>query len=134
MRNIIAQPFETYSLAVQVTAIPLAAFGITALIDAFMITTPSTAANSVFISGNPGVTVTTGLELLAGTTVLFRVENEGRQMYELQKPLIEIAKAVDCTNVPFEEIPFKVWDMTQIFVVAAAITTITFAVFRNPYI
>jgi hypothetical protein len=137
-RPIIAQQFDTYGLLVTNAAQPLAPqFQITALIDVFIITVPAAAANSVIIGSNAGVTAgppPTGLELIAGTSVLFRIDHDGRQLYELQKPSFDIQEAVKCITTQPEAIPFIVWDLSQIFVVAVANTSISFATFKAMYI
>src|SRR6266496_1652085 len=95
-RPLVAQEFNSFGFTVNVApAQPLGAnYPITAIIDSFYITVPATAANSIFIGGNPGVIITTGLELIAGTTTGFVIQHDGRQLYELQKPLIDIARTM----------------------------------------
>jgi len=109
--------------------------GLTTLIDTFLITIPSTAANSVWLGFNQGVIVGNGLELLAGTTVAFKIDHDTRQLYELQSMLIRINNALCGQAItPTDAIPFVAWDMSQIFVVAAAATVISFATFKAVYI
>src|SRR5262245_8885080 len=93
-RPIIKQEFTTLSFTVTTSAAsPNPALGLTSLIDSFVITVPSSAANSVFIGSDQGVTTTTGLEILAGTSQNFRISQD-RQLYELQMVLIEIYKCL----------------------------------------
>lgn len=134
-RPLVAQEWATNGLTVNVApAQPLGPqFPITAMIDAFYITVPAAAANSIFIGGNPAVTITNGLELLAGTTSAFIIEHEDRQLYELQKPLIDMARTM-CNPESPETIPFVVWDLSQVYVVAVAATVISFAPFKAMYI
>lgn len=133
-RPIIAQQFTTFSLTVGVAAAPInGALQLQALIDSFAISVPSTAANSVFF-GSDGVTTVTGLELIPGTTSLFVVDHGGRQVYEVQQPVLEIAKAVKCYDVAPEAIPFVCWDLSQIFLVASAATVVSVAAFKAMYI
>lgn len=136
-RPIIAQPFESFGLSVP--APPTAPVPIDAnsrkedLIDTFLITVPAAAANSIFM-GTSGVGVGQGLELLQGTTVMFKIDHDGRQVYELQGALVEIATALECRVISPDAIPFVVWDLTQICLIAVAATAITVAVMRNPYV
>jgi len=134
-RPLVAQEFNTFGLTVNVApAQPLGPmYSITSIIDSFYITVPASAANSVFIGGNPGVTITTGLEIIAGTTVGFIIQHDGRQMYEIQKPLLDIARTMCNVELP-EAIPFVVWDLSQIYVVATAATVISVAPFKAMYL
>lgn len=133
-RQIIAQQFTTFSITVPIVAAPISgALQLQSLIDSFAISVPSTAANSIFF-GSDGVTVTTGLELLAGTTSMFIVEHGGRQIYEVQEPVLKIAAAVKCFDVAPEGIPFVCWDLSQIFLIAAAPTVVSIAAFKAMYI
>jgi len=134
-RPLLKQEFTTFPLTVQTTGTPVNAnMGITAMVDSFMITVPAGTANSVFLGGDQGVTITSGIELLAGTTVQFLINHDGRQQYELQAPLIDIATIVACRDYIPEAIPFVVWDMSSIFLVAVAPTAITVAIFKAMYI
>jgi|SRR5262249_31466622 len=138
MRNLIAQQFQTFNIPVTTSPQPLnAALQITSMIDSFAITVPAAAANGVVIGPDAGVTAgppPTGLELVVATTTQFRINQEGRQVYELQKPLLNIAQAVGCMPQTFEEIPFVVWDLTNIWIVATAAVTVSVAVFKAVYI
>ena len=133
-RPLVAQEWATQGFTVNVApAQPLGPnLGITSMIDSFYITVPAAAANSIFIGGNPAVTTANGLELLAGTTSRFLV-SQARQLYELQKPLLDVARTM-CNIEHPEAIPFVVWDMSQIYVVAVAATVISFAPFKAMYI
>jgi len=105
------------------------------MIDTFMITIPSTAANSVWLGFNAGVIVGNGIELLAGTTVVFKIDNLTRQLYELQSLEERINTALCGIAVtPREMIPYVVWDMSQVYVVASAPVGISFAIFKAVYI
>jgi len=126
---------QAFTVPVAPAAPLMSQSGLTAMIDTFIITVPSTAANSVFLGFNQGVIVGNGIELLIGTTVQFKIDHDTRQLYELQNLLININGGVCGQPVnPKELIPFVVWDMSQIYVVAAAATAITFATFKAVYI
>lgn len=135
-RTVLAQQFTTFAFTVPTVAAPLApSVPINALVDTFIITVPATAANSVFLGSDAGVTITTGLELLAGTTVQFKIDHDGRQLYELQGPLKEVRDAVKCKDSIADDIPFVVWDVSlSVYLVAAANTTITAALFKAMYL
>lgn len=135
-RPILKQEATAFAFTVPVApAAPLAPqWGLTALYDTFVITVPSTAANSVFMGFDAGVIVGTGIELLASTTTQFKVDHDGRQLYELQNLLKRLTDYETCISQPMEFIPFVVWDMSQIYVVAAAATAITVAAFKAVYI
>lgn len=135
-RQVQYQPFETFSLAVQVTPTQLStvlAFTKADLIDSFVLSLDAGAANNVFIGGQ-GVTVTNGLEIVAGAgPLLFKINNQN-QHYELQEPVIAIAETLQCAPNQPRQIPFIVWDFSQIYLVAAAITNIRVAPFRSVFI
>lgn len=136
-RPLVKQEGDAQSLTVPVA--PAASLmpqsSLTAMIDTFMITVPATAANSIWLGFNPGVIVGNGIELLIGTTTVFKIDHDTRQLYELQHLLTRINQALCGTDVlPPEQIPFVCWDMSQIFVVASAATAITFATFKAMYI
>jgi len=135
-RPLVKQEGDAFAFAVPVApAAPLAPqLGLGSMIDSFMITVPAGAANSIFLGFNAGVIVGNGIELLVGTTVNFRIDHDGRQLYEIQNLLTHINNAVcGAPILPYEEIPLVCWDMSQIYVVAAAATNITFATFKTVY-
>jgi len=136
LRPIIKQEGDAFGFTVPTAAAPLMPqSSLTALIDTFMITIPSTAANSVFLGFNQGVNTTNGIELLAGTTSVFKIDHDTRQLYELQNLLTRLNQVLCGTPVtPTEAIPFVAWDMSNVFVIAAAATVISFAIFKAVYI
>lgn len=133
-RPILKQEGTTMAFTVPtVAASPNPAFGLTSLIDSFVITVPSTAANSIFIGFDQGVTTATGLELLLGTSTGFAI-NQDRQLYELQNLLIKMVQCMTGHTDQYEDIPFICWDMSSVFLIAAAATPITIALFKAVYI
>jgi len=135
-REIVYQPFDSFSISVQVTPTPLntsIALTKSDLIDSFTISVDATAANNVFIGG-AGVTITSGLEIVAGGgPVSFVIENQ-RQHYELQEPVINIAEILQCSPSQPRSLPFIIWDLSQIYLIAAAITNVRVAPFRSMFI
>lgn len=133
MRPLVVQPFTTQQLQVQVTPTPLSSLQLTqAYIDSLLITLYSTAANSVFL-GDQGVTVTTGIEIPVGITIQLEISNE-RPLYELQNPLVKLAVKVLCAiEKPFE-VPFVYWDLTQIYLIAAASTNVIITAFKRAWV
>jgi hypothetical protein len=136
-RPLLKQDATAFAFTVPVApaASPGQQYPLTALIDTFLVTVPAAAANSVFLGFDQGLIVGTGIELLAGTTVEFRVDHDGRQIYECQNLLTRLVETL-CGRpiVPAEQIPFVCWDMSQIYMVAAAPTAITMALFKAVYI
>jgi len=136
IRDIVTQPFETFNLSVQITPTQIAtvlSFTKQDLIDSFVISVDAAAANNVFIGGS-GVTITNGLEIVAGAgPVQFIIENQ-RQHYELQEPVIAIAETLQCNPNQPRQIPFIVWDFSQIYLIAVAITNVRIAPFRSIFI
>lgn len=132
-RPLVVQLFRTFAFAAGVTALPLEpTLDKTKLITTFMISNPSAGA-SVFL-GNEGVTTATGLEIQSGTNPVFSIDNQGRQMYEIQGLLADITEGLSCRHVNMEKIPFVVWDLSRIFVVAAGAVNISVGVFPTMYL
>lgn len=134
VRPIITQPFSTFALAVQVTPTPLSTSVQQAdLINSFVISLDAGAANNVFI-GDQGVTVATGLEIVAGAgPIQFLIQDE-RMKYELLRPMLAGLESFQCLPNQATTIPFIVWDLSQIYLIAAAITNVRIAAFRAQFI
>jgi hypothetical protein len=133
-RGIVYQPFDQFAITVGVTPTPISTiFTKSDLIDSFIVSVDAGAANNIFI-GNQGVTVNTGIEIVAGGGgVNFIIENQN-QHYEIQDPVIQIAEMLKCNNVDQIDIPFIVWDLSQIYLVAIANTTARIIPFRSQFI
>lgn len=134
-RPIVYQTFTTFALTVGTVATQIStAFTKVDLIDSFAISLDAAAANNVFI-GDIGVTVNTGLEIVRGSgPVNFIIRNQPQQ-YDLQEPLLIIAETMQCQGpVAPRVIPFIIWDLSQICLVAAANTQVRIAPFRAIFI
>lgn len=133
-RPLVAQTFRAFPFVVGTAPLPiLANANLEELITTFIITTPATAANSVFL-GNAGVAIGTGLELLASTSPVLRI-TQARQLYELQAPLLDIEAVIACREVNPEAIPLVVWDLSKVFLVTGPVAvTVTIATFPEMYI
>jgi hypothetical protein len=135
-RAIVYQPFETFNIAVQVTPTQLStvmAFTKADLIDSFTISVDGAAANNVFIGG-AGVTVANGIEIVRGAgPVNFEILNQ-HQHYEIQEPLLNITESLQCMPKEPRQIPFVVWDFSQIYLIAIAITNVRIAPYRSVFI
>lgn len=135
LRPLIKQEFVTFGVTVGIAAAPVSAqMGLTSMVDTFLTCVPVAAANSIFLGADAGVTILNGLEILAGTTMQFKIDHDGRQLYELQTPLMDIRNAALCKNDIPETVPYIVWDMSQIFLVAVAPTLISIACFKAVYV
>lgn len=134
MRPTVIQQVGQAVVAVGLTPTPLTANPSLTLayIDSFLICVYSTAANSVFF-GDSTVSITTGIEIPAGVTVQFSASNE-RQLYELQNPLIQMSEVLTCERQTAEEIPFVYFDLSQLFLVAAAATNVVVMPFKRAYV
>ena len=137
IRDIVYQPFDTFSLTVAITPTPISStFTKADIIDSVAITVPSTAANNVFI-GNAGVTTASGLEIIAGGgPLLFRILNQ-RVQYDIHSALDPAASALAGCNgqdLPIRGIPFIVWDLRQICLIATAPTVVAIAPFRSMFV
>jgi hypothetical protein len=139
-RPLVTQPLITFPLAVPgagpaVCLGPL--FDKSHLITSFIISNP-VAGSSVYLGGQ-GVTatgITEGLEISAGTAPNFRITQEGRQLYELQALAAVIAQLINCQPPVLEKIPFKVWDLSTLFLFSANAggSQVTVAVFPEVYL
>lgn len=135
IRETVFQPFDTFSLVVAVTATPISSvFTKSDLIDSFAVSVPSSAANNIFI-GNQGVTLTTGLEIVAGAgPINFRIKNQDIQ-YDVHSAIDPAASALaGCNQLAIQSIPFIIWDLRQICLIAVAPTTVVIAPFRSMFI
>ena len=133
-RAVLSQPFSPFVLPVAITPTPITpSSNKVDLIDSFIVSLDSGAANNVFM-GDGGVTVNSGIEIIAGGgPINFLIRNQNQQ-YDLQLPLLDAVKTLQCqTQMPFA-IPFIVWDCSQIFFIAAAPTNIRICLFRSQFV
>lgn len=135
-RPLVEQQFLniTVALAAANIAQPIKSNGaLTDLIVSFVVSVPSTAANSVFL-GDQNVTTSTGIEILPGAPLLFTID-QTRQLYELQSPLEDLVRKVACnTQLQPEKIPFVCWNLANVYLVASAATNLAVMPFKVPYI
>lgn len=134
IRDVVFQPFTTFVIPVAVTPTSISStFTKSDLIDSFVLSLDAGAANNVFI-GDQGVTVNSGLEIVAGAgPLLFKIRNQNIQ-YDIQSQLNPLTENNLCTPVPIRPIPFIIWDLTQIYLIAAAPTNVRCAPFRSQFI
>jgi hypothetical protein len=103
-------------------------------VDSFVIDVPATAANSVFV-GFAGVTATSGLECRAGIPIEIATDNT-REQWELQRSLEALVAMLAYQNglpLPFAfKSPRVVFNLADIFIVAAANTNISVMAFNVP--
>lgn len=134
VRDIVFQSFDTFLLAVGVAPTQILPTQTKAdLIDSFVVSVDAAAANNVFIGGN-GVTIANGLEIVAGAGPINFVKRQQNQHYELQEPALAVADILGCVHQAPRSIPFVIWDLSQVYMVAAAATNVRVAVFRAPFI
>jgi hypothetical protein len=135
IRDIVFQPFTTFVVAVAVTPTQISpTFTKSDLIDSFILSLDAGAANNVFI-GDQGVTVNSGIELVAGGgPLLLRILNQN-VYYDILSQVNPVAENLACgAQIPIRSIPFIIWDLTQIYLVAAAPTNVRVAPFRSQFI
>ena len=134
MRQTVVQQFSQAPITVAVTPTPLNSNPAlqNAFIDSFLVCVYSTAANSIFL-GDSTVTITTGMEIPPGTTIQLSISNE-RPLYELQYPLLNAAERIACEKIPPTDIPFVYWDLSQVYVIAAAPTSAIVIPFKRAYV
>jgi len=133
-RPIVYQTFTTFVVAVATTPTQISiAFTKVDLIDSFAVSVDAAAANNVFI-GDQGVTINSGLEIVRGSGPINFIIRNQHQQYELQEPAIATAETLICGPIAPRAIPFIVWDLSQIYLVAAAATNVRIAPFRSMFI
>lgn len=132
-RPVIRQDFLTSSLLVGIVPTPLSqSLSLQSLVTSFVISVPTTAANSVFL-GDGGVTIANGFELPAGSAPAFIIDNY-KQPYEIQGPLLGIEQSVNKCIADADALPFICFDPSQIYLIAAAGTTISILFFKEMFL
>lgn len=136
-RPLVVQDFLTRSIAVTAAALPIdPTLDKSKLIVGFSVNNPAAGA-SVYV-GNAGVTIpggnNPGFEISPGTAPFFGIDQQGRQMYELQQPLLKIQNGLECGRQEIEGIPFVVYDLSRWFIVAAGATNVTLIAFPCMYL
>ena len=134
VRPILTQPFSSFLV---VAGVVPTAVGPTLqqgdLITSFIVSVDAGAANNVFI-GDQGVTVATGIEIVAGAgPVLFEIRDE-RMQYELLRPLLAGLESMQCRENQATAIPIIVWDLSQVYLVAVANTNVRIMPFRAQFV
>lgn len=123
------------ALTVGITPTPLVADQslASAYIDSFVIVVPAAAANSIWI-GNAAVTVGVGFEVVPGASSNFAIEQGGRMLYELVRPILELAAVANCKIQAPDMLPFVSWDLSTLYAVASAPVAASIIFFRNPFV
>ena len=103
------------------------------LITSFVLSLDAGAANNVFW-GDQNVTINTGIEIVRGAGPLLFAIDDQRQIYESQYPLMFIAEALGCKPNQGYGVPYVVWDLSQIYLIAAAATNVRCAPFRSQFV
>jgi hypothetical protein len=134
MRPTVPQQLNQFVCSVGLTPTPISSNPAltSAYIDSLLICVYSTAANSVFF-GDQTVTITNGMEIPPGVTVQFSISNE-RVLYELEMPILPAASKIVCAPMPETQIPFVYWDMSQLYLIAAAATNTVIIPFKRAYV
>lgn len=138
-RPLLFQPIVSTVVNVGIAPTPLVATGnINQLVASFAISVP-TGGNNVFL-GDSNVTASaagvagSGLELVAGGgAVLFELKDI-RMMYELMYPILKMADILGCQKEFQYDVPLAIWDLSQVFVIAAVAQTISLATFKIQFV
>lgn len=101
------------------------------LITSFIISNFSNNPASVFISPDPSMH--SAIEIPVGTSPVFTIFQEGRQLYELQVLVKMVSNQLAADMV---KIPILVWDLTQWFLEMSSPTPfeVTVVAFPLPYL
>lgn len=118
-REAIAQDFYQFSVPVNASPQPLSKgfqqADLSQRIDTLILCNDSANARSIYLGGlNVVAAAGGGLELRVGKSYVLNIANE-RQLYEVQGPLVDKF----CLQ-GIEAIPLVVWDISSIYVRAAA--------------
>lgn len=134
-RPLVKQEAVNFSVLVGITPTPINQnMQISAMIDSVLVCVPAAAANGCFIGFDAGVTPVTGIEIPIGATLNFVIDHDGRQLYELQNPLMDAVSKFMCRPYQSEAIPLVVWDVSQLYLVATVAVTVAVACFKAVYI
>lgn len=132
-RPYVYQRALNYSIAANVA--PVSLMNQDTPCDAIIVDVYSTAANSVFFGFGSGITTTSAIEVRAGSPLVISPDN-GREMWEIQKPLELIAAAFAAqSGVPASgpyRAPRVVLNAKDYFVVATALTAVSVMLFYVP--
>jgi hypothetical protein len=133
-RPLLYQPIVSRSVVVGTAPVSLDPTGnINQMVASFSVSVP-TGAGNCFI-GDSNVTVTSGLEIVAGAgAVEFSIEDDNPMLYELLEPLIKIAEILKCGAVISFLKPRTLWDLSQVYVVASAASTIAVNIFKTQFV
>jgi hypothetical protein len=134
MRPLLFQPIVSRVVVVGTTPISLDPTGnINQMVSTFVVSVPTGAVNCFIGDGN--VTITTGLEIIAGGgPVEFSIEDDNPMLYEILDPLIKVAEILKCgALIPFQK-PRTLWDLSQVYVVASAASTIAVNIFKTQFV
>lgn len=113
----VIQQFNQQTILVLTTATPLSSNPAltNTYIDSFVLNLYRTAANSVFF-GDSNVTTTSGMELSPGSITNFGITND---------------PVYYNNGIAY---PFTYWDLSQVFLIAAAPTTVIMIPFKRSYV
>jgi hypothetical protein len=133
-RPVLFQPFSSFILTVLTTPTPMVATSNKSdLVDSFVVSVDAGAANNVFM-GDQNVSILSGIEIVAGGGPANFVIDNQNQNYDVQIPLMDIARTLQCAvQQPFA-IPFIVWDCSQLYFVAVANTSVRIMLFRSQFV
>lgn len=133
MRPLLFQPIVSRVVVVGTAPVSLDPIGnINQMVGTFAVSVPTGAVNC-FI-GDSNVTITSGLEIVAGAgAVEFAIEDE-RMLYELMNPNMKMAEILGCQPFNPTDIPLVLWDLSQVYVVAAAASTIAVNTFKTQFV
>lgn len=99
------------------------------LITAFTVSCPFGGANSVWIGDSSvDATLFNGIEIPPGISKSLVVD-PGRQLYELQQPLLDSAPCL----IDALAIPFAVWDLSGWYITASAQITVGLVLFPEMF-
>lgn len=113
--------------------------GPSSLITTIVLSVPTGQAQGVFLGPTSGVTITTGLEIPVGNPQEYAVINE-RELVEIESPLLGIWAAImgalrcPINVVQSDQVPIAAWDLTNMWLVAAANTTLNVGTFKEMWV
>lgn len=133
-RPLLRQPFFPFAVACNVAAVPLSNYiqqaTLTALYTSIAFSVPSTGLSVIWGDSSVLAANGNGIWITPGIVQVWRIDNGGRQLYELQEPLVDGLK---CAPAP-KGIPFSVWDVSSIWVASTAAQTLGVCLFQEGFI
>lgn len=128
------QQFFPFAVQCDVAAVPLNNFiqqaTLTALYTSIAFSVPVGGLSCIWGDSSVLLANGNGMFITPGIVQVWKIDNGGRQLYELQEPLID---GMQCAGAPLS-IPLAVWDVSTIWVASSAPQTLGVMLFQEGFV